>query len=218
MFVTEVSERPILFGGSLVLAIIEGRKIQTRRVIKPQPEPQELGCIVTPKCRYGGPGDRLYVRETFAIETYPIDNPDFVYRADRCASWMDGDALVGDPFYLPSDWEPTGKWKPSIYMPKWASRIDLLVTGIRVERVQDISWQDAIAEGVVPVSCPCCFRAVNGCTDCMDTGFAENPVDEFSMLWDSINSKRGFSWESNPWVWVVDFERIERPQGVGIAP
>ena len=204
-----MTEKPILFSGPLVRAIIEGRKTQTRRVIKPDwyrcldlSDADDVAKAFA-RCPYGEPGDQLWVRETWSVHSiYDSLPPRYINQCPKVSYWADGN--------------PEGlKVRQSIFMPRWASRIDLLVTGIRVERVQDISWQDAIAEGVVPGSCPCCFRAVNGCTDCMDTGFAENPVDEFSMLWDGINKKRGFGWESNPWVWCVDFERIDALRKAG---
>ena len=213
---TEVRERPILFSGEMVRAILDGRKTQTRRVVK-LPEhvvargihprmdewvskgnryttgsgqyqggnplytgDQPPGLLVTclddtcqrVPCPYGQPGDRLYVRETWhKIFEWPEGhNERLLYRADG------------------HDLPPGHRWKPSIHMPKRFSRIWLEVTGVRVERVQDITEEDAVAEGV----------QMNGPAALTDR-------TSFAHLWDSINARRGYSWESNCWVWVVEF-------------
>lgn len=185
----DVKERPILFSGPMVRAILEGRKTQTRRVKKPQPI--DLGVIHIVgqiKCPYGQPGDRLWVRETFC----PDWCDEVIYRADDPTGRAARDAGYSH--------EP--KWKPSIFMPRWASRIDLEVVGIRAERLQEISEDDALAEG--------CEPGGGACSGPMDPveydGYTAS--DEFAALWDSINAKRGHSWESNPWVWVVEFKRV----------
>ncbi len=201
-------ERPILFSGPMVNAILEGRKTVTRRVIKPQlssrfdegrgPEDAAAGYpfvelddgffSAKDLCPYGQEGDRLWVRETFTHyrpfgeETQP-DAP-IIYRADedKCGQYP---AVIDGRSVLVSNRNP---WKPSIFMPRWASRITLEVTGVRVEQVQDISEEDAIAEGI-------------------DHAYA-NTIGAFADLWDTINAKRGYSWESNPYVWVIGFTRI----------
>jgi len=198
-----MTERPILFSAEMVRAILDGRKTQTRRVMKVQPEHTpavELtpggqvwaiwpSDIPSPEgkdaerfcaCPYGLPGDRLWVRETWAIdvaEMPPIDangNPTcrevFMYRAD------------GD--------EGIYKWSPSIFMPREASRITLEVVKVRAERVQDISEADIAAEGV--------------------SAIGVMPRWAFHELWDAINGKRA-PWDSNPWVWVIEFKRISNP-------
>lgn len=186
-----MSEKPILFSGEMINAILAGNKTVTRRVVKPQPESfvncahpwvdgrwefgqshddgsgEMVGDAVA--CPYGAQGDKLWVRETFAVHNIGGENH-VVYRAD---SGTDGD---GAP------------WKPSIFMPRWASRITLEVVSVRVERLQDISEEDAKAEGV--------------------TGWHGVCRPEFHMLWDKINEGRGYSWDSNPWVWVVEFKRM----------
>jgi len=185
-----MSEKPILFSGPMVRAILEGRKTQTRRVVKCagldlcgpcglSGEDMRLagrdwsGNSVLLKCPHGETGSRLWVRETFQL--IPDDGGSVVYRAT-------------DP-----DWETTEDWtwKPSIFMPRHASRITLEITTVRVERVQDIGEVDAKAEGVEP------FAPDDGC---YRSGYAG--------LWDSINAKRGFGWESNPWVWLLEFKRV----------
>lgn len=188
-----MKERPIIFGAEMVRAILDGRKTQTRRVIKPQPyyvdfEPRyekntwafwsdevlkyRNGLIV--RCPYGVPGDRLWVKEAWA-DPYDVRIP--VYRADMATAY---EGL---------------RWRPSIFMPRWASRIILEITGVRAERVQAISEDDAIAEGVLGDEGP------------YDQGL---PSMCFRTLWDSINAKRGFGWDVKPWwVWVIGFKRLE---------
>jgi hypothetical protein len=164
-----MNERPILFSGEMVRAILEGRKTQTRRVIKPQ-------LRINYKCPYGQPGDRLWVRETwqcFKPNTEEIINPNTVN-------------IRALAYRATNEWR--GKWRPSIHMPRWASRITLEITAVRVERLQDIGEVDAMREG--------------------DPTCENTHIDWFRALWDSINAKRGYSWESNPWVWVVEFQRI----------
>jgi hypothetical protein len=211
-------EKPILFSGPMVRAILEGRKTQTRRVVKPQPWEDESGldlqCLeyeptiiirgmeepgipvygfsslergwVSP---YGRPGDSLWVREawnTWATLDHiaPRDlprNTGIAYAAD-----MENPKV-----------EACGKIRPSMFMPRWVSRINLEVLKIRVERLQDISQDDAKAEGVS-----------------FDMGIKWQSKDDttiglFGELWDSINEARGFGWNANPWVWVVEFKRTK---------
>ncbi|HCD9834305.1 TPA: hypothetical protein NER77_004504 [Pseudomonas aeruginosa] len=185
-------ERPILFSGPMVRAIIEGRKKVTRRVVKPQPD--FLGSMTDPNtpfktlgaglhgqivCPYGQPGDRLWVRETFAV--YGDEKMAAIhYRADR--PHHVGQKGMG--------------YKPSIHMPRWASRILLEITAVRVERLQDISQEQAMAEGVL------------SCESALDPdGNGYSPYELFSALWVSINGHD--SWHANPWVWVVEFKRVE---------
>lgn len=234
-----MTEKPILFSSEMVRAILDGRKTTTRRVMKPQPDTTHngepywyvgglrVGHITNPKserlgnnplnCPYGKPGDRLWVRETWVelMHTSPSTdrpltitegekliehatmNPDggwyydgkvIAYRANSNIEFCDGDGFSDDM----ANREDMPRWRPSIHMPRWASRITLEVTDVRVERVQDISEEDAIAEGF----------ALAGCG-------GEGPVRTFSRMWDQINARRGYSWESNPFVWCVTFRRIE---------
>jgi hypothetical protein len=165
-----MKSRPIIFSGPMVRAILAGEKTQTRRIINPQPymnhDTRAAGDIST--CPYGQPGDQLWVRETFM--PMPHLNAKAFYRAT--------DRLVG------------GKWKPSIFMPRDLSRIDLEVVAVRVERLQSITPQDAWKEGIS--------------ADGWETGSA---IHEFRRLWESINGAG--SWDLNPWVWVVEFRRVE---------
>jgi hypothetical protein len=188
-------ERPILFSGPMVRALLAGTKTQTRRISKPVRHP-DLGNVYAPGalvlehepqhvidrcCPYGRPGDRLWVRETFGhFERNENFKPgcEVFYRAD-------GNCLELEP------------WRPSIHMPRWASRILLEITGVRVERLQDINEADALAEGSFTWA-----------------GEQDTPVrdlDEarlvYCQLWEEINGPG--SWDANPWVWVVEFERAE---------
>jgi len=136
------------------------------------------------------PGDRLWVRETWQVD--PCRPSTVCYRAtghNRICGWLPEKIKQGQKIIT-----TTGHlWRPSIYMPRWAARITLEITDIRVERVQEISAGDALAEGI-------CSLYVNE--------IPPYPVDAFHGLWDSINAKRGLGWAVNPWVWVVEFKRI----------
>ncbi|HEX6293397.1 MAG TPA: hypothetical protein VFZ66_29720 [Herpetosiphonaceae bacterium] len=228
---SQPKERPILFSGPMVRAILAGTKVQTRRVIAPQPEvwneerlhgspllfawkdkvntPANIAPYCMKRfCPYGEPGDRLWVRETFCIESnFNIDS-DYQPPFDdgRPVKWTEsteyGDywqqchyrATDPTPELVGEDEDDPGcRWRPSIHMPRWASRITLEITEIRVQRVRDISGKDALAEGV---TLP---EMANGPAD---------PTAEFAALWDSINEARGYSWASNPWVWCISFKRI----------
>jgi len=193
-----MEERPILFSGEMVSAILDGRKTQTRRVIKPQPPALWDACAKVDsvfcfyrasdpdfhgykKCPYGQPGDRLWVREAFATDIPGCPGEyRLSYRADHIDPLGDGPTRI--------------KWTPAIHMFREYSRINLEVVSVRVERVQDITDEDVFAEGIEPFS----NRFYNLHTD----------RDVFARLWDSINLKRGYGWDSNPWVWVVEFKRL----------
>ena len=207
-----MKERPILFSGPMVLAILEGRKTQTRRVILPQPTVDDLNiwpyhdheaCWLPSK--FGGIGDRLWVRETHRPFEHPEIGTCVQYRADES---------VMKPVVWPDEntgwrWEQMAnaldkhKWQPSIFMPRWASRILLEIVDVRVERVRDISEADARAEG--------CRKPYSDLPTAEKSRSRDrnNAVSHFSWLWDSINAKRGYAWKCNPWVWVVQFRRVE---------
>lgn len=198
-----MKERPIIFSAQMVRAILEGRKTQTRRVIKPQPTVSEQrlrelsawaegftlsqqvnaafqsGCIDA-SCPYGRPGDTLWVRETWWGER------------------QDFDAGLR-PAYAATDPKTEAGWRSPIHMPRWASRITLEITGVRVERLQDISEADAEAEGVAEIG-----ERLLGVTPCRA---------RFFKLWESINGPG--SWDANPWVWVVEFKRAAQAQAKG---
>ncbi|KKL87654.1 hypothetical protein LCGC14_1932590 [marine sediment metagenome] len=181
--------KPILFSTPMVKAILEDRKSQTRRVLKPEPwsmDPayfhdfsKDFGGRV---CPYGQVGGEMYVRETHNIGGIPPKEW-AMYRADY-------DDKTAQQIV----------WHPSIFMPRWASRITLEVVSVRVERVQEISRSDALAEGFTP--------GLNG-LESWDGKLYGNSQLAFEACWESINAKRGYGWETNCWVWVLEFKRVE---------
>ncbi|MFW2971995.1 hypothetical protein ACN6UB_16180 [Serratia marcescens] len=226
-----MKERPVIFNGEMVRAILDGRKTQTRRVMKPQPKPCYRGGhwwpsntfktmlhieeqmqngqggwkgLVGDACPFGQVGDRLWVRETFAV----------LGNEDGCPIDWDGNLIKGDEkqaarIYKASCWQEPGNyglwsipdrdtqyegaWRPSIHMPRWASRITLEITAVRVERLNDISEEDAKAEGVKAGVSPGHEHMMHQVA--------------FSELWQSIYGAE--SWSANPWVWVIEFRRVE---------
>lgn len=220
---SQIKERPILFAAPMVRAILEGRKTVTRREVKPQPpeghkwrgwvvdstRSREIGTAswgdgtgalqrnsVYARCPYGKPGDRLWVRETCLINDFrdggvpEAERADcqIIYRADGTPDWEGEEELI--------------RWRPSIHMPRWASRILLEITDVRVERLQDITEEQAKTEGV---------RLY---TDHAELGdwwhvegietYSADPRKSFELLWSSV----GGDWVANPWVWVVEFKRV----------
>lgn len=193
-------DRPILFSGPMVRALLDGRKTQTRRVLKPQP-PAEFewakisadSLAMKPALLFGSPlhmglrrlyrpGDRLWVRETFCD---PEQDRHPVHRADLTPEQQAEERTVCRGASL----EPSWRWKPSIHMPRCASRLTLVVTDVRIQRVQEISVADALAEGWPGA------KAAN-----------RQPATRwFSGLWDSLNADRGFGWAANPWVVALTF-------------
>ncbi|MDO9227133.1 MAG: hypothetical protein Q8M09_12390 [Pseudomonadota bacterium] len=200
-----MTERPILFSAPMVRAIFSGMKSQTRRVMKPRPEdgaivtvgeigtsrgaayvrgPRSGGLTDRIPCPYGSPGDQLWVRETWGVyyDEYVSDclhEPTW-YRADYTPEQESTMAMPE-------------RWRPSIHMPRARSRITLEIVGVRVERLQDISEADAIAEGVTP-------SIVGGYLDHLQYRAG------YQTLWESINGAG--SWDANPWVWVIEFRRV----------
>lgn len=162
------------------------------------------------KCPYGIPRDRLWVRETWApadfiLKGYDLDTPEIIaYQADKTAR-----TELGSIDTYAWNWNMM-KWKPSIHMFRWASRIDLEITDIRVERIQDISEGDARAEGIDWAAPQ--FTQEQPDEHPHEVGYNRSGAsfarDNFRRLWDSINAKRGFGWDANPWVWVITFRRI----------
>lgn len=218
--------KPILFNTEMVRAILEGRKSCTRRLVKPQPdekhtyplgfvtdstEKKEVGCFGFAANEYGGsiqcvkppyryaPGDILYVRETWK-------------KAPK-------------GYYYYEDWQRNDiadvtKWKPSIYMPKEAARIWLKVTDVRVERLQEMKPVDVIKEGAYPdcwdclntygeSGSQCCYGTEEQCSQC------DEVMMEWEKLWTSTIKKSDidrYGWDANPYVWVIEFERCEKPE------
>lgn len=201
--------KPILFSTEMVQAILAGKKIQTRRIINPQPKegvitsddwneiywtskikiqdnPDRFEITETFKPKYQT-GDILWVRETWFKTASPNLNGAYFYKASLESSWV-------------------FKWKPSIHMPKETARIFLKVTNVRCERLQEISEGDSISEGVELFD----TNRYKDYEDKKSSGVRKARVS-FATLWDSINAKK-HPWESNPWVWLYDFERIEKPE------
>lgn len=196
------TSRPILFTGPMVRALLAGTKTQTRRIVKGtwheaggylQSEPGGdegewcFGCSQLPasfltRCPHGLPGDTLWVRETFYNDIPDGKDIEHVYyRADGTCCEQIPECSCAEVGKV--------KWTPSIFMPRWASRITLQVTGVRVERLREISAGDCLAEGIDPTATRCV-------------------IAEYRTLWDSINAARGYGWASNPFVWCLSFTRL----------
>ena len=217
-----MKEKPILFNTVMVTAIRAGIKTETRRVVKfpeqaytpdtkwiasvnpdgagdwvawgPTAVSDEFSINAYPdgggfKCPYGKPGDRLWVRETWRVHKH--------FNGFKPSAILHNSAYVDYKTY-PGDYDLYGKWRPSIFMPRWMSRITLEVLSVGVERVQDISDEDAVKEGA------------NASLWDIITGSRVR----FKLLWNSINASRGYSWKSNPWVWVVKFKLLEGKNGI----
>lgn len=221
--------KPILFNTEMVKAILDGRKTVTRRLVKPQPsehqihrlgycidgDKRDIGKFCFGSHEHGGhvlyvkppykAGDILYVRETWQE-----------WGCDKCASY-DCTGCNGSSKYAykaTGDWDCEEKWRPSIFMPREAARIFLRVTNVRVERLQEISVQDAKDEGIKVHANGCIDGLAYGCyngDNCVKN-ICQQPIKYFHDLWDSLNAKRGYGWESNPWVWVIEFERISKEE------
>ncbi|HBW1512133.1 TPA: hypothetical protein MEH66_000462 [Klebsiella quasipneumoniae subsp. similipneumoniae] len=238
-----MTERGMIFNAEMVRAILDGRKTQTRRIIKwkqtrfteigeredgskwPWSEDAEHACDFWHPCPFGAVGDRIWVRETWAT----LGNED-----GCCVDW-EGNLCKGDErsaariyrasceqrpgdyglWSIPDDtyWKPhtkehkfEGAWRPSIHMPRWASRILLEITDVRVERLNAISEEEAEAEGID-------MEALYDSQDCYDCIAGHNMTGRptvtgaFKYLWESIYGEEG--WKSNPWVWVIEFKRVE---------
>jgi hypothetical protein len=217
-------EKPILFSTPMVKAIIEGRKTQTRRVIRPQPDMDggiiengilnryfpgsiELDMNNPIKSPYGI-GDILWVRETWkcvyhdaGLNLYKVE----YFDGSRKEFSFDKNS---DKFFSFASKDGKG-WQPSIYMHYEAARIFLKVTSVRVERLQDITDKEAIAEGIYEVRKNGWYYCDPSTTKTPNCSLAVKPKQAFIWLWDQINEKRGYSWLSNPWVWVYEFMRVK---------
>lgn len=239
-----MKEIPILFSGPMVKAILEGRKTQTRRVVKPSwiAAADAAGESWGPEgdqnywagvCPYGQPGDRLWVRETWGLCS--AHDP-----TDWCGGSIRGvsESELREQFLVEyrQNWithPDSAYWRPSIFMPRWASRITLEITGVRVERLNEISEADAIAEGIDPLfteekinerpdlaECRCQWLnylwhghfGKHGMGNTKSDRWAHqfssytNAVGSYSSLWESINGPG--SWDANPFVWVIEFRRV----------
>lgn len=209
-------ERPILFSGPMVRAILSGQKTQTRRVVKITHRTPGLAACLQPSvgeprprtaaelCPYGQPGDRLWVREAWQHTNHPLgpyqDGCPVYYRAD----------YLDDPHGPDGERSAEGKyrsWRPSIHMPRTACRLELEILGVRVERLQAINEHDAQAEGADALNFDNCGAFER---DLFDMPLMENGTPRrngFALLWEAINGDG--SWASNPWVWVVEFKLVE---------
>ena len=213
--------KPILVGDTeMVRAILHGRKTCKRRLVKflPGENPQWTGYIKDGLMLYNGrnepciikapyqPGDTLYVRETWC--GLPVNE----------AGHMRGHTIYyykADGELRPKGWR--GTWHPSIHMPKEAARSWLKVTDVMVERLKDITEDGALREGSQGIRCNHVALGEHGCTDCMNTGWIEPPQVEFMQIWNSTIKKSDidrYGWDANPYVWVIEFERCEKPEGV----
>lgn len=211
-----MKERPILFSAPMVLAILEGRKTQTRRIVSPRPQPHwALTNVGRLTCsahrlngenvavfsdgemgypylnRFGGPGDQLWVRETCRAEELPSGEDGVRYLADNDWRVIENTKTASEA-WVRLNWYrgKRGATVPTIHMPRWASRINLEITGVRVERLQEISGSDCIAEGIVEADAP---------------DYIFGLQEAYRNLWESINGPG--SWDANPWVWVIEFRK-----------
>lgn len=208
-----MKERPILFSGAMVRALLDGSKTQTRRIVKPQPVANHRGKFAFDsftddeaiesywqnyplwgpvRSPFGKAGDRLWVRETWSSDfanNYPHERVWYAADNDRRHEIHVSDGVRG--IYSPESHEHVPfRWRPSIHMPRWASRITLEVTGVRVERLHDVTDAAALAEGV----------------DRTNTSIPGYARERFTRLWTSINGNE--SWRDDPWVWVIEFNRV----------
>lgn len=244
-----MKERGMIFNAEMVRAILDGRKTQTRRIMKPQPEPcprgghwwpsnvfktmlhveDEMqngkggwGGLVGDACPFGDVGDRIWVRETFQgplvheelFEEYSA-YPEKFETPEYCEYAADGGVR---PEYCDLDDNLRHGWRPSIHMPRWASRILLEITNVRVERLDAISEEDALAEGMQGVICPCCKGDSEYSTSQYDAETlavideipcraCESNRSKFFTLWDSIYGYGQHCF--GEWVWVIEFKRVE---------
>ncbi|WP_210452564.1 hypothetical protein [Pantoea ananatis] len=221
-------ERPILLNAEMVRAVLDGRKTQARRIMKVQPDSPNFGLLritdstkrsdigkyhwaesnATGKhtrsalftCPFGAVGDRLWIRETWQGPLVSYDDaysmfkdPKPYQKVENCVYRADGDQY---PEFTDADDNLRQGWRPSIHMPRWASRITLEITGVRVERLNSMKEQDAIAEG-----CSGGHNSIPG------YHYSATPHEHFHHVWQSICGEE--SWQANPWVWVIEFKRVE---------
>lgn len=237
-----MKERGMIFNGEMVRAILDGRKTQTRRIMKPQPEPcprgghwwpsnvfktmlhveEEMqngkggwGGLVGDACPFGDVGDRIWVREAYRFPASLDDvSPTGVgemavatgYRKPWAPTFYEFTGTFSDGwkgFETPPKVSDAGKLRPSIHMPRWASRILLEITDVRVERLNAISEEDARAEGIIDGGCLNCGEP----EPCGCANPEPDATDAFAYLWQSIYGQE--NWNADPWVWVIEFKRVE---------
>lgn len=225
----KITERGLIFNGEMVRAILDGRKTQTRRIMKIQPEHSGLGLrrVIDSKngsddgkyfwslsdacglkirsksftCPFGSVGDRIWVREAFRVHSRATDVATLVYKASERNSWTEQTHRV--PVSVCNKPATPEKWTPSLHMPRWASRILLEITDVRVERLNAISEQDARAEGIIDGGCLNCGEP----EPCGCANPEPDATDAFAYLWQSIYGQE--NWNANPWVWVIEFKRVK---------
>ncbi|EPV0698350.1 hypothetical protein [Klebsiella pneumoniae] len=232
-----MKERGMIFNADMVRAILDGRKTQTRRIMKPQPEPcprgghwwpsnvfktmlhveDEMqngkggwGGLVGDACPFGDVGDRIWVRETWQAIHEELNDDGYVDETTFAPSIPKVEDNYWHSAYAADNWceerEQRGfPWRPSIHMPRWASRILLEITNIGVQRIHSISQNDAAREGLMKL--PATGRYCINHGDQYFGGASHDAREVFSWLWQSIYGEE--SWEANPWVWVIEFKRIE---------
>lgn len=237
-----MSDKGIIFSAPMVRALLDGRKTQTRRLLTPAPEtfevdgaecevglwhePGKRGRIICGRCitlqtvPYA-PGDRLYVREAWHVRGIYTDVVEVAYRASENRSHTEFVEQVPVALAIPGKgrWPQYPKWGPSIHMPRWASRMWLAVTEVRVERLQDISEADAIAEGIEPGRHPDTgepegwrdYETIHagrhkGCDHPHAFVPYDNPWRSYASLWDELHTEPGTRWTDNPWVVAVSFD------------
>lgn len=214
-----MKERGMIFNAEMVQALLDGRKTQTRRPVKFPVHDKNLGCELAGNelagelsagnylnSAFGKPGDRIWVRETFQgplfnyeqMDEYLEDSSKFE-KPEFCQYAADGGHR---PEYQDADDNLRHGWRPSIHMPRWASRILLEITGVRVERLNSIHDVDAMREGIQNLTT--CSHSDFGIPGVVN---AQHPVRAFQLLWESIYGAD--SWRANPWVWVIEFKRVE---------
>lgn len=227
-----MKERGMIFNGEMVRAILDGRKTQTRRIIKDctvgrdqiskfiQIEKKFIGCypedvpeLIRECCPYGVQGDRIWVREAFRVHSRATDVATLVYKASERNSWTEQTHRV--PVAVCNKPATPEKWTPSLHMPRWASRILLEITDVRVERLNAISPEDAESEGLERTNftgfgdepgLPS-YPEPDVYFDPLKKQWKEYPPEAFAGLWESIYGEG--SWQANPWVWVIEFKRVE---------
>ena len=208
----------MIFNAEMVRALLDGRKTQTRRPIKwkqtrfteigeredgskwPWSEDAEHACDFWHPCPFGAVGDRIWVREAFRVHSRATDVATLVYKASERNSWTEQTRRV--PVAVCNKPATPEKWTPSLHMPRWASRILLEITDVRVERLNAINEHDAQAEGVAKLR--------GGFWKHYQPGWTQHQLSargSFVTLWKSIYGDE--SWNSNPWVWVIEFKRVE---------
>lgn len=222
--------KPILFNTEMVRAILYGRKTCTRRIVKPQ----QLIVMLPDKCKNGAPEEFLEEKKLMFKPYCDMTDIELINAAYK-APYQPGDILyvretwkkAPNGYYYYEDWQRNDiadvtKWKPSIHMPKEAARIWLKVTDVKVERLQDMKPVDVIKEGAYPdcwdclntygeSGSQCCYRTEEQCSQC------DEVMMEWEKLWNSTIKKSDldrYGWKANPWVWVIEFERCEKPEGV----